>query len=71
MPACAVDAKRRGVESLCGKPATHFVTFFDNGNGAENCCDAHIARAIREVLNTAGCGPNTTVQVTPLIKRKK
>jgi hypothetical protein len=37
---------------MCGKKATHFVTYFTDGSGGMNCCAPHIARALNLVLNT-------------------
>lgn len=68
---CRVWKKYRGNETLCGKPATHFVTYFQDGNGGKGCCDKHLAQAIQDVLNEPTAGLSNMVRVTPYWRNPK
>jgi hypothetical protein len=71
MSLCMIYKKYRGVESLCAEPATHFVTYFQDGGGGKHCCDKHLAKAVETVLNGPNAGFTDTVRVTPLKRKRK
>ncbi|WP_370943970.1 hypothetical protein AB5J62_33355 [Amycolatopsis sp. cg5] len=47
---CSIATRFRKVESVCGKEATHFVTYFNDGTEGRYCCTPHLGRAVDAVL---------------------
>lgn len=64
---CRIWVRYRGTERLCAEPATHHVTYFQDGSDSLTCCDKHIAHAVRRVLTGRLAMPHGTARVTPLV----
>jgi hypothetical protein len=68
---CRIWVFYRGSERLCAEPATHFVTYFQDGSGGVTCCDKHLAKAVHRVLTGNNASPDGTAKVRPFATPEK